>query len=173
VIKIVFCLRRLPTVSPEEFYRYWLENHGPLVRSHAATLRIRRYTQGHTAADPRLAPAVSARGCEVPPYDGVAELYWNSIEDLVEAASSPEGLAAGGALLRAQVHRSAEFVAVLCSRARDRAGVSFLGGRSDRVGDPRYQLTGQPVDHVAAWKDSSKLSYPARRIVPTSSAKTP
>ncbi len=99
MIKIVFCLRRLPTLSPDEFYRYWLQNHGPLVRSHAATLRIRRYTQGHTFSDPRTDPAATARGCEVPPYDGVAELYWDSIEDLVEAASSPDGLAAGRALL--------------------------------------------------------------------------
>lgn len=99
MIKIVFCLRRLPTLPPDEFYRYWLENHGPLVRSHAATLRIRRYTQGHTFSDPRLDPAAGARGCEVTPYDGVAELYWDSVEDLVEAAGSPEGLAAGRALL--------------------------------------------------------------------------
>jgi uncharacterized protein (TIGR02118 family) len=99
VIKIVFCLRRLPTLSPDEFYRYWLESHGPLVRSHAATLRIRRYTQGHTFTDPRTQPAVDARGCQGPSYDGVAEVYWDSVEDLVEATGTPEGRAAGRALL--------------------------------------------------------------------------
>jgi uncharacterized protein (TIGR02118 family) len=99
MIKIVFCVRRLPTLSPDEFYRYWLERHGPLVRRHAATLRIRRYTQGYTFTDPRIDPAVTARGCEVQPYDGVAEVSWDSIEDLVDAGSTPEGRAAGRALL--------------------------------------------------------------------------
>lgn len=99
MIKVVFCLRRLPTLSPAEFYRYWLESHGPLVRSHADALRIRRYTQGHTFSDPRTDPAIQARGCQAPPFDGVAEVYWDSVEDLVEAASSPEGRAAGRELL--------------------------------------------------------------------------
>ncbi|OBK27081.1 hypothetical protein A5634_01445 [Mycobacterium asiaticum] len=99
MIKIVFCLRRLPTLSPDEFYRYWLESHGPLVRSHAATLGIRRYTQGHGITDSRLDPAAAARGCQVPPYDGVAELYWDSIEDMIAASSSAQGRQAGRALL--------------------------------------------------------------------------
>jgi uncharacterized protein (TIGR02118 family) len=99
MIKIVMCLRRLPTLSPDEFYRYWLEHHGPLVRCHAEALRIRRYTQGHTFTDLRIAPAVDARGCRVPPYDGVAEVYWDSIDDLVAGGSSREGREAGKALL--------------------------------------------------------------------------
>ena len=99
MIKIVFCLRRKPSLSPEEFYRYWLESHGPLVRQHAPALRIRRYTQGHTFTDPRIDPAVDARGCEVQPYDGVAEVHWDDIGDLVDAFSTEEGQAAGRALL--------------------------------------------------------------------------
>lgn len=99
MIKIVLCIRRLPRLSPDDFYRYWLENHAPLVRRHAAELRIRRYTQGHTFTDPRIDPAVAARGCRVPPYDGIAEVWWDSVEDLIEAASSPEGRSAGKALL--------------------------------------------------------------------------
>ncbi len=42
MIKLVYCLRRLPNLSREEFQRYWLETHGPLVRSRAQALRIRR-----------------------------------------------------------------------------------------------------------------------------------
>jgi len=99
MIKIVMCLRRVPTLSPAEFYRYWLEHHGPLVRRHAEALRIRRYTQGHTFTDPRIAPAVDARGCQVPSYDGVAEVYWDSIDDLMAGGSSREGREAGRALL--------------------------------------------------------------------------
>jgi EthD domain len=100
VIKIVFCLRRLPTLSPDEFFQYWLQHHGPLVLRHAKALRICRDTQGHSFTDARIAPAVDARGCQVPPYDGVAEVYWENVEDLLDGASSPEGRTAGRALLQ-------------------------------------------------------------------------
>jgi uncharacterized protein (TIGR02118 family) len=99
MIKLVFCLRRLPTLSVTEFQRYWLEQHAELVRRHAATLRIRRYTQSHTVPDPRLSPVIDSRGGQVAAFDGVAELWWDSAEDLVEAISTTEGQAAGRALL--------------------------------------------------------------------------
>jgi uncharacterized protein (TIGR02118 family) len=99
MIKLVFCLRRLPTLSRSEFQRYWLEQHAQLVRRHAVTLRIRRYTQSHTVADPRLSPVIESRGGQVVPFDGVAELWWDSDEDLLEAISTPEGQHAGLALL--------------------------------------------------------------------------
>ncbi len=99
MIKLVFCLRRLPTLSTSEFQRYWVEKHAQLVRRHAPTLRIRRYTQSHTFSDVRLTPAIEVRGGPTDPFDGVAELWWDSAEDLIEAASTAEGLAAGRALL--------------------------------------------------------------------------
>ena len=49
VIKLVFCLRRLPHLSRAEFQRYWRETHAPLVEEHRAALRIERYVQLHTA----------------------------------------------------------------------------------------------------------------------------
>ena len=48
MIKLSFCLRRLPHLSREEFQRYWFDTHGPLVRKHAEALRIQRYVQTHT-----------------------------------------------------------------------------------------------------------------------------
>jgi hypothetical protein len=42
VVKLVYCLRRLSNLSLEEFQRYWLETHGPLVRKHVQALGIRR-----------------------------------------------------------------------------------------------------------------------------------
>ena len=48
MIKLVFCLRRLPHLSREEFHRYWLDTHGPLVRELAPALGVKRYTQVHT-----------------------------------------------------------------------------------------------------------------------------
>jgi uncharacterized protein (TIGR02118 family) len=99
MIKLVFCVRRLPTLSESEFHRYWFEDHAELVRQHAATLRIRHYTQSHTFSDVRLSPAIDARGGKVDPFDGVAELWWDSAEDLIEASVTAAGRRAGRALL--------------------------------------------------------------------------
>ena len=98
MIKFIYCLRRLPRLSREEFQRYWRETHGPLVRSHAGTLRIRRYVQVHTLDSPINDALRESRGT-LEPYDGVAELWWDSAEDLVTAAASPEGQEAAQALL--------------------------------------------------------------------------
>jgi uncharacterized protein (TIGR02118 family) len=47
MIKLVFCLRRLPGMDEAEFHRYWREVHAPLVQSNSAALGIRRYVQVH------------------------------------------------------------------------------------------------------------------------------
>lgn len=89
MIKLVFCLHRLPELSREEFQKYWLENHGPLVRSHKDILRIRRYVQVHTIDDPGNDLLRESRGAPEP-YDGVAELWWDNLEVLQELVESPE-----------------------------------------------------------------------------------
>jgi uncharacterized protein (TIGR02118 family) len=99
MIKLIFCLRRLSTLSVSEFQQYWSENHAGLVRQHAAALRIRRYTQSHTFSDVRLSPTIEVRGGQIDAYDGVAELWWDSADDLIEAISSTGGQTAGQALL--------------------------------------------------------------------------
>jgi uncharacterized protein (TIGR02118 family) len=98
MIKFVYCVRRLPHLSRHEFQRYWRETHGPLVRSHAGTLRIRRYVQVHTLESPINDALRESRG-SLEPFDGVAELWWDSAEDLVAATASPEGRKAAQALL--------------------------------------------------------------------------
>ena len=100
MIKLVFCLRRLPTLSVSEFQRYWFENHAELVRQHAPALRIRRYTQSHTFSDVRLSPAIEFRGGRDrsvstvwPNCGGTAPTTWS------RRSSTTEGLDAGRALL--------------------------------------------------------------------------
>ncbi len=51
MVKLIYCITRKPGMSVDEFQRYWRETHGPLVRRHATTLRIRRYVQTHTLED--------------------------------------------------------------------------------------------------------------------------
>ncbi len=85
-------------MTREEFQRYWLEEHGPLVRAHAGALGVRRYVQTHTLPDAMHAELRASRDAPEP-YDGVAELWFDSIESIAAVMSSPEGLAAGAALL--------------------------------------------------------------------------
>ncbi len=98
MVKLVFCLRRLPPLSRAEFQRYWREQHGPLVRRHATALGIRRYVQTHMDFE-RLSAALGATRGAPEPYDGVAELWWDSTDALAGATATPEGAAAGRALL--------------------------------------------------------------------------
>jgi uncharacterized protein (TIGR02118 family) len=99
VVKLVFCLRRLPHLSLAEFQEYWLKKHGPLVRSHAETLRIRRYVQTHTLDNAGLQRGITSYRGAPEAYDGVAELWWDSLDDLVQASATPEGRAASTELL--------------------------------------------------------------------------
>ena len=83
MIKLTFCLRRRPDLSPEEFRDYWLSTHAPLVRERAEVLGIRRYVQTHTLDLPGLHQAFRARNGGSPePYDGVAELWFDDLESL-------------------------------------------------------------------------------------------
>jgi uncharacterized protein (TIGR02118 family) len=116
MMKLVFCLRRLPHLSRAEFQRYWHETHGPLVRSHAAALGIRRYVQTHTLDSP-LNDALQASRGGPEAYDGVAELWWDSADALAAVLATPEGRAAGQVLLEDErkfidLPRSTLFVAV-------------------------------------------------------------
>ncbi len=115
MIKLVYNLRRLPNMSREEFQRYWRETHGPMVRSRAQVLRIRRYVQVHTLESPMNDALRRGRGA-LEPYDGVAELWWDSLDDLAAATASPEGRKAGQELLEDErrfidLERSALWVA--------------------------------------------------------------
>ncbi len=63
MVKLVFCVRRKPELTREEFQRYWLDEHGPLVRSlREAQPGLRRYVQSHTIDIPASELARSSRG---------------------------------------------------------------------------------------------------------------
>ena len=103
MIKLTFCLRRLPSLTLEEFQDYWLNKHGPLVASHREALRIQRYVQLHSG-DPAAAEALRAtRAGSIESasdiYDGVAQLWWNNAEDLAATATEPAAIEAGRQLL--------------------------------------------------------------------------
>src|SRR5262245_23883284 len=94
MVKLVYILRRRDDVSAADFSRYWLESHGPLVRSFAEAIKARRYVQSHTIDTPLNTELVKSRGM-ADYYDGITEVWWDSLDDLVAATSTPEGAEAG------------------------------------------------------------------------------
>jgi uncharacterized protein (TIGR02118 family) len=97
VIKLTFAVRRRDDVEPEEFHRYWRDEHGPLVRSFQGVLGI-RYVQTHRIDSP-FNDGLRASRDALEPFDGTAELWWDDLDALTSGSSTPEGLAAGRALL--------------------------------------------------------------------------
>jgi uncharacterized protein (TIGR02118 family) len=97
-MKICFCLRRLPSLTPRQFSEYWLEVHAPLVRKHQAALRINRYVQLHSniGAESR---ALQRFRDSPDPYDGLAEIWYESMEVFNSVARSAEARAANQELL--------------------------------------------------------------------------
>jgi uncharacterized protein (TIGR02118 family) len=99
MVKIVFSLRRKSDLTRDEFQAYWRDQHAPLVSRHADALRIRRYVQTHARASEVGAAQSAARGSEPDVYDGQAELWWDSLDDIVAAVSTPAGQQAAAELL--------------------------------------------------------------------------
>ena len=98
MIKLTFAVRGRGDIEPDEFHRYWRDEHGPLVRSLQRVLGIRRYVQTHRLETP-LNDLLQASRHTLEPFDGVAELWWDDQDALAAATSSPEGIAAGRTLL--------------------------------------------------------------------------
>lgn len=99
MIKLVFTLSRRPDMTREEFQAYWREQHAPLVARHAEALRIRRYVQTHAQTSELATAQSAARGSEADLYDGQAELWWDSLDDVAAAVSTPAGQQAAIELL--------------------------------------------------------------------------
>jgi len=86
MVKLIICATRKPGMSHEEFGKDWREKHGPLVKSVAEFSRhVRRYVQCHLEKT------------DVPfgipgDYDGIAELWFDSIESAATAFREPKYL---------------------------------------------------------------------------------
>lgn len=100
MIKLTFCLKRLPGLSREQFQVYWREQHAPQVQRHAGVLGIVRYVQSHALPEGTGRALAEARGSAGQDYDGVAELWWESMASFAAAGQTAEGRAAGQELLQ-------------------------------------------------------------------------
>lgn len=100
MIKLTFCLRRKPELSPDEFSQYWREEHGPLVRDRAEVLGIRKYQQVHTVDEHELHDALQRRNGGAPaPFDGIAEVWVDDVETFRGGTGTDESRQAARELL--------------------------------------------------------------------------
>lgn len=81
MLKMVFLVRRRPDMDAEAFSRYWKEHHAPIARKLPG---LRKYVQNHARA----------AGSDAPPYDGMAEMWWDDAKAFEDSLASREGQAA-------------------------------------------------------------------------------
>lgn len=98
MIKFVMCITRHPNMTRAQFRDYWQNRHGPFFMRNAALMRARKYVQSHTLDSPLNEGLRQSRGM-APEYDGVAEVWFDSEQDLIEGMSSAEGEKLAAALL--------------------------------------------------------------------------
>lgn len=98
MIKFVYCVRKKEGISDEEFYRYWKENHGPLVRSFAETMGSLKYVQSHTIDTVLNEVGREVRGMRQA-YDGITEVWFESAEALANMLLTEEGKLANKTLI--------------------------------------------------------------------------
>jgi uncharacterized protein (TIGR02118 family) len=81
---VLTCLvRRKAGMSPDEFHRYWRENHGPLVASTTSGSHVLRYEQHHRALSDY--PAEDDGG-----FDGVTVQWFASRAEYDAHVSAPD-----------------------------------------------------------------------------------
>jgi uncharacterized protein (TIGR02118 family) len=90
MIAMIACAKRKPGMSLEEFNRYWIERHAPLVHSVPEFMRhVRKYVQYHVTADDSTGTSPFGGGAD---HDGVGALWFDSRESMATAFAEPKYL---------------------------------------------------------------------------------
>ncbi len=97
MIKVVYCVRKKADISHEEFSDYWLNQHGPLVDSQSGALSMKRYVQSH-AITPEVGSAIAEQRGMQPGYDGITEVWYESIDVAMTAFATEKGVIANAKL---------------------------------------------------------------------------
>ncbi len=93
MVKITYCMRRLPHLTREQFQEYYRKKHTRVLeRDEAAKLKMRRYVQLHAHPEEICATLDKGRGGE-PSFDAVAEIWLDDLETMEAAWNSEEGTA--------------------------------------------------------------------------------
>jgi len=84
-VKIVALInKKFDDMSAEDFKEYWLNTHAPIVKK---LKNLKGYRIN--------VPISEYQDLDVLPYEGSAELFWDSLDDMKEDFASPEWAAAG------------------------------------------------------------------------------
>lgn len=80
MFKMMILLKKKPTLTDEEFAKYWLETHAPLAKKMPG---LRRYVVNVVKRPPSREQD----------YHGVVELWFDDVGSMKKAFTSPEGAA--------------------------------------------------------------------------------
>ena len=97
MVKTIICIRRKPQVSREEFLDFWRNRHGELIKKLKDDLKIVRYVQSHSIDSDVSQGIRSLRGAPEM-YDGIAESWFKSMDDLRSLGSDERSRRALAAL---------------------------------------------------------------------------
>lgn len=87
MIRLMYCVRRKPGMSKEEFDRYRWEEHGPLVIRHKERIGMIGYVQHHTVEGPF--PRTPGSPGMLEEFDGIAEIWWETAEAMTRSRQQP------------------------------------------------------------------------------------
>lgn len=99
MIKLIMCLRRNPNMTREEFQDYWQNSHGPFFMENANIMGAKKYVQSQTLNSGMNQAFKDSRGM-LDEYDGVAEVWFESEEALMQAMGTQEAQELSAALLK-------------------------------------------------------------------------
>ncbi|SDL97795.1 EthD domain-containing protein [Bacillus sp. OK048] len=86
-------MKTVSAINLELIKQYYALDHAKLVSECAEAMRMRRYILSHTLQGNNNI-FLQSRDEEVTSYDGIAEVWWDSLEELNMALATPEGRAA-------------------------------------------------------------------------------
>ncbi|MEM8638805.1 MAG: EthD domain-containing protein [Cyanobacteria bacterium P01_G01_bin.54] len=98
MIKLIMCLVRRSDLTREAFQDYWRNSHDPFFMQNAAVMRAKKYVQSHTLSSPLNAGMRESRRM-MAEFDGVAEVWFESEQDLMEAMGSTKMAQLGSKLV--------------------------------------------------------------------------
>lgn len=79
MVKLVYCITKKQGMTDEDFFRYWKDVHGPIG---ARIPGLRRLIQSRRVAVPG--------DKRQPDFDGMAELWFDDVQAILRARTSPE-----------------------------------------------------------------------------------
>ena len=97
MIKLTIGLKRLPSLSREQFASYWTQQHAGLVKQHAAALGIVHYSQVHRLFDTEL-EAFGLPASASLTFDGIAEVWFSNLASAASSGRTADGRTAMKAL---------------------------------------------------------------------------